>query len=87
MVVPGYNEEITAPKTVENLLRSDYPDLEIVFVDDGSTDNTYKNIESQYGGHPSVKVLTKPNGGKASALNYGIGFASGDILVCIDAQF
>ena len=86
IIVPGYNEELTAPKTVENLLRSDYPDLEIIFVDDGSKDNTFKNIQARYGNHPKVKVLTKPNGGKASALNYGIGFASGDILVCIDAD-
>ncbi len=86
IIVPGYNEEITAPKTVENLLLSDYPDIEIVFVDDGSKDNTYKNIHALYGNHPKVKVLTKVNGGKASALNYGIGFASGDILVCIDAD-
>lgn len=86
IIVPGYNEEITAPKTVENLLRIDYPDFEIVFVDDGSKDNTFKNIEAQYGYNPKVKVFTKPNGGKASALNYGIGFATGDILVCIDAD-
>lgn len=86
IIVPGYNEEITAPKTVENLLRIDYPDFEIIFVDDGSKDNTFKNIEAQYGHHPQVKVFTKPNGGKASALNYGIGFATGDILVCIDAD-
>jgi poly-beta-1,6 N-acetyl-D-glucosamine synthase len=86
IIVPGYNEEITAPKTVENLLRSDYPDMEIVFVDDGSKDNTFRNIDALYGNHPKVRVLTKPNGGKASALNYGIGFASGDILVCIDAD-
>jgi peptidoglycan-N-acetylglucosamine deacetylase len=86
IIVPGYNEEITAPKTVENLLRIDYPDFEIVFVDDGSKDNTFKNIEALYGDHPKVKVFTKPNGGKASALNYGIGFATGDILVCIDAD-
>lgn len=86
IIVPGYNEEITAPKTVENLLRIDYPDFEIVFVDDGSKDNTFKNIAELYGTHPKVKVFTKPNGGKASALNYGIGFATGDILVCIDAD-
>jgi poly-beta-1,6 N-acetyl-D-glucosamine synthase len=86
IIVPGYNEEITAPKTIENLLRTDYPNFEIVFVDDGSKDNTYKNIESLYGSNPKVKVFTKPNGGKASALNYGIGFSSGEILVCIDAD-
>ncbi len=86
IIVPGYNEEITAPKTVENLLLTDYPDFEIIFVDDGSKDNTYANILALYGDHPRVKVLTKPNGGKASALNYGIAYATGDILVCIDAD-
>ncbi len=86
IIVPGYNEELTAPKTVENLLRSDYPDFEIVFVDDGSKDDTFKNIQALYGKNPKVKVLTKPNGGKASALNYGIGFSTGDVLVCIDAD-
>ena len=86
IIVPGHNEEITAPKTIENLLRIDYPDFEIVFVDDGSKDNTFRNIQALYGNHPKVKVLTKPNGGKASALNFGIGFAAGDILVCIDAD-
>lgn len=86
IIVPGYNEEITAPKTVENLLLSTYPDIEIVFVDDGSKDNTYSKVSELYGGHSKVKVLTKPNGGKASALNYGISQASGEILVCIDAD-
>lgn len=86
IIVPGYNEELTAPKTVENLLRSDYKDIEVIFVDDGSKDNTFKNIQTLYGNHPKVKVLTKPNGGKASALNYGIGFATSEILVCIDAD-
>lgn len=86
IIVPGYNEEITAPKTVENLLKSTYPDIEIVFVDDGSKDNTFRNISELYGDHPKVKVLTKPNGGKASALNYGIRQASGELLVCIDAD-
>jgi cellulose synthase/poly-beta-1,6-N-acetylglucosamine synthase-like glycosyltransferase/spore germination protein YaaH/peptidoglycan/xylan/chitin deacetylase (PgdA/CDA1 family) len=86
IIVPGYNEELTGPKTVENLLLTDYPDIEIIFVDDGSSDNTYKNILAQYGDHSKVKVLTKQNGGKASALNYGISYATGDILVCIDAD-
>lgn len=86
IIVPGYNEELTGPKTVENLLLTDYPDIEIIFVDDGSKDNTYKNILALYGNHPRVKVFTKPNGGKASALNYGISYATGDFLVCIDAD-
>jgi spore germination protein YaaH/peptidoglycan/xylan/chitin deacetylase (PgdA/CDA1 family) len=54
IIVPGYNEELTGPKTVENLLHTDYPDFEIIFVDDGSNDNTYRNIEALYGNHPRV---------------------------------
>jgi cellulose synthase/poly-beta-1,6-N-acetylglucosamine synthase-like glycosyltransferase/spore germination protein YaaH/peptidoglycan/xylan/chitin deacetylase (PgdA/CDA1 family) len=86
VIVPAYNEEITACKTVENLLKSTYPNLEIIFVDDGSKDNTYQNVLDKFGNHPKVSVNTKPNGGKASALNYGIQIATGDILVCIDAD-
>jgi peptidoglycan-N-acetylglucosamine deacetylase len=86
IIVPGYNEEITASRTIENLLKSDYHDFEVVFIDDGSTDNTLRNIQSLFSEQPNVKILTKPNGGKASALNYGIGFSSGEILVCIDAD-
>lgn len=86
VIVPGYNEEVTATKTIENLLRSTYPDLEIVFVDDGSRDRTLEVVQAAFGDHPKVKVLTKPNGGKASALNHGIAQASHEILVCIDAD-
>lgn len=86
VIVPAYNEEITATKTVENLLKSTYPNLEIIFVDDGSKDDTYKNVMAAYGNHPKVSVNTKPNGGKASALNYGIQIATGEVLVCIDAD-
>lgn len=86
IIVPAYNEEITASKTIENLLLSDFPDFEIIFVDDGSKDSTFKNISALYSSNPKVKVLTKPNGGKASALNYGISYASGEIIVCIDAD-
>lgn len=86
VIVPAFNEELTANRTVQKLLGSDYADLEIIFVDDGSKDHTYQKVNDQFGNHPQVKVLTKPNGGKAAALNYGIERASGEILVCIDAD-
>lgn len=86
IIVPAYNEEITATRTIENLLNCDYPNYEIVFVDDGSKDKTYENVNLVYGNHPKVKVTTKPNGGKASALNFGIRMANGVFLVCIDAD-
>lgn len=86
IIVPAYNEEITGSKTVENLLLSNYPNFEIIFVDDGSKDNTYKIITENFKDNPLVKIYTKTNGGKAQALNFGISKASGEIMVCIDAD-
>ena len=86
IIVPAYNEEINAIKTIENLLQQDYEDLEIVFVNDGSTDNTFEKVANAFLNNSKVKVFTKPNGGKASALNFGISNSDGDYLVCIDAD-
>ncbi|MEO8535780.1 MAG: polysaccharide deacetylase family protein [Flavobacterium sp.] len=86
IIVPAYNEEINAVKTIENLLCQDYPDFDIVFVDDGSKDKTFAMISNAFKDNPIVKVNTKPNGGKASALNYGISLTQSDYVVCIDAD-
>lgn len=86
IIVPGYNEEVTAIKTIQSLLKTAYNIFEIIFVDDGSKDKTYELVNDAYGHHPLVKVLTKPNGGKASALNFGISHAKYEFVVCIDAD-
>ncbi|MBV9986648.1 MAG: glycosyltransferase [Chitinophagaceae bacterium] len=86
IIVPAYNEEVNAVRSLENLLKCDYPHFDIVFVDDGSSDRTFQKVNTAFGHHPLVTVLTKPNGGKASALNYGIGHSSADYVVCIDAD-
>jgi cellulose synthase/poly-beta-1,6-N-acetylglucosamine synthase-like glycosyltransferase len=87
VVVPAYNEEKVIVDTVTSLLRQDYAGpLEIVVVDDGSPDATYSVVRDAFGSHPTVTVLTKPNGGKASALNQGIARASGEIVIALDAD-
>lgn len=86
IIIPAYNEEINAIRTIESLLASDYSQLEVVFVDDGSRDQTYTLVQKHFLAEPRVQVLTKANGGKASALNYGIARAKGELLVCIDAD-
>ncbi|MEJ0103342.1 MAG: glycosyltransferase [Bacteroidota bacterium] len=86
IIVPAYNEEVNAVKTVRNLLLQDYPGIEIIFVDDGSKDNTYKAVAAAFSNNDKVYVLTKPNGGKASALNLGISYAQSEFVVCIDAD-
>lgn len=86
VIVPAYNEEVNAVRTIENLLKSDYPNFDILFIDDGSKDNTYSVVSEYFASNPKVKVLTKANGGKASALNYAIKQSQSEILVCIDAD-
>ena len=86
VIVPAFNEEVNAIRTVNYLLKSSYPDLEVIFVDDGSKDDTFNIVNSAFKDNSRVRVLTKTNGGKAAALNFGIEYASGEILVCIDAD-
>ncbi len=86
VIVPAYNEEVNATRTVDSLLKQDYPDLEIIFVDDGSKDKTFETVKNAFAGNPMVKVLTKTNGGKASALNFGIANTDAEFVVCIDAD-
>jgi cellulose synthase/poly-beta-1,6-N-acetylglucosamine synthase-like glycosyltransferase len=86
IIVPGYNEEVNAVRTVEGLLLADYPNFDIIFIDDGSKDRTFEIVKAAFENHPMVRVLTKENGGKASALNFGIEQADGELLVCIDAD-
>ena len=86
IIVPAYNEEVNAIRTVKSLLAQNYPQLEIIFVDDGSKDETYTRVGEYFLANPKVRVYTKSNGGKASALNFGIQKSTADFVVCIDAD-
>lgn len=86
VLVPAYNEEAVITDCIAALLRCEGNISEIIVVDDGSTDNTYDVAKAAYAGHPRVKVLRKPNGGKASALNFAITKADAEILIAIDAD-
>ena len=86
IVVPAYNEELNSVRTINSLLSQDYPQIEVIFVDDGSKDNTFETVNEQFKQNLKVHVFTKMNGGKASALNFGIEKSNGDFVVCIDAD-
>jgi len=86
IIVPAYNEALQVVRNVQNLMKCDYLNFEIVFVDDGSTDNTYSLVKEAFKDCPQVRVFTKQNGGKSTALNFGIEKSEGEILVCIDAD-
>ena len=86
IIVPAFNEQVNAVSSIQNLLKCDYPNFEIIFVDDGSKDQTYEIVKKAFENNSLVNVFTKQNGGKASALQYGIGQSHADYVVCIDAD-
>ena len=86
IIVPAYNEEVNAVSSIENLLKADYPRFEIIFIDDGSKDDTFNKVQYAFNGNSNVRVFRKPNGGKASALNFGIQQSSAEFVICIDAD-
>lgn len=83
VIIPAYNEEKVIGRTIESLIQADYPNKEIILVDDGSKDKTLE-VAQMY--KRQVKVLHKDNGGKASALNFGLAYSKGEIIVIVDAD-
>jgi cellulose synthase/poly-beta-1,6-N-acetylglucosamine synthase-like glycosyltransferase/peptidoglycan/xylan/chitin deacetylase (PgdA/CDA1 family) len=84
IVVPAYNEAVGIERAVRSLAGSDYADLEVIVVDDGSVDDTAEIVERL--GLDRVRVLRQANAGKAAALNRGLSAARHDIVVMVDAD-
>ena len=87
VIVPAFNEEKVIVQTIASLLNQRYGGaLEIVVIDDGSADDTAAISEKAYGSHPQVTIFRTENGGKASALNFGIARARHEIVIALDAD-
>jgi peptidoglycan-N-acetylglucosamine deacetylase len=89
VLVPAYNEETVIVRTIRSVLNSDYDNLRVIVIDDGSTDRTYEVARHAYAREIAsgrVEVLTKPNGGKAAALNYALERIDEEFYVGIDAD-
>jgi glycosyltransferase involved in cell wall biosynthesis len=82
VVIPCYQQAQYLGEAIESVLAQTYPHLEVVVVDDGSTDNVGA-IASRY---PGVRCVREPNSGPAAARNAGIRNSNGDFLVFLDAD-
>jgi biofilm PGA synthesis N-glycosyltransferase PgaC len=94
VLIPAWNEEVGLLTTVKSVLASTYRNLEIVVVNDGSTDNSdalMREFITEYAKtrkrrRPNIVYHYQENAGKGSALNKAIALSSGDILISIDAD-
>lgn len=85
VIVPAYNESGYIGPCIDSLVDADYPGpMEIVVVDDGSTDSTYE--EARAHATEEVTVLQQSNTGKHAALNTGLDYATGDAVMTVDAD-
>ncbi len=85
VLVPAYNEARVIQRTIQSLLEQAYDNLEVLVIDDGSSDDTIA-VARAASSDPRFRVISQPNAGKAAALNFGITEATGDIIVVIDAD-
>ncbi len=86
VIIPAFNEERVIVASVERVLASRNVTLQVIVVDDGSTDSTSRLVSERFGDDGRVRLLTLPNGGKAAALNRALALAAGEIVIALDAD-
>jgi cellulose synthase/poly-beta-1,6-N-acetylglucosamine synthase-like glycosyltransferase/peptidoglycan/xylan/chitin deacetylase (PgdA/CDA1 family) len=89
VLIPAYNEETVIVRTIRSVLNSDYKNLHVIVIDDGSSDRTAEVAREAYAAEIAagrVQVFSKPNAGKAAALNYALERMNEEIYVGIDAD-
>jgi cellulose synthase/poly-beta-1,6-N-acetylglucosamine synthase-like glycosyltransferase/peptidoglycan/xylan/chitin deacetylase (PgdA/CDA1 family)/spore germination protein YaaH len=86
VLVPSFNEELVIRNTIDSLLASDYDNYEVIVVDDGSTDRTAEVVRESFSGNARVRLFSIPNAGKATALNFGLQHATGEVVIALDAD-
>ena len=86
VVIPAHNEQMAIEATVRNALASEYSHIEVVVVDDGSTDRTAEILDSRFAADARVRIHHQVNRGKPAALNQALAMCTGEVIVTIDAD-
>lgn len=93
VLVPAWNEEVGIIKTIQSVLKSTHKKIELIIINDGSTDSTHqlitdfiKKYEKSKKSNATIKYLSLVNGGKAKALNEALKVVTGEFVVTVDAD-
>ncbi len=86
VVIPAYNAARTIGATLRSVIDQTYPNIEIIVVDDGSTDGTAAIVRSVLAGEPRLRFVAQGNAGVAAARNAGAALARGDFIAPVDAD-
>ncbi|KRA64433.1 polysaccharide deacetylase [Caulobacter sp. Root656] len=86
VLIPCFNEEKVIAASVSRILESEWKNIEVLVLDDGSKDGTAEAVHRAHGADPRVTLLSFENGGKARAVNRGLAVAKGDYVVALDAD-
>lgn len=86
VIIPVYNAGRTLIRAVDSILMQEYESMEVVLVDDGSTDDSAVLCDELASQEPRVRVIHKENGGVSSARNAGLEVAEGEYVMFLDAD-
>lgn len=86
VIVPAYNVEKYIADCLESITTQSYRDIEIIVVNDGSTDSTLEIINRHAAADPRIRVISQPNGGLSAARNVGLDAANGEWIAFVDGD-
>lgn len=87
VIIAAYNEEKVIAETLDSVLRTAYTGaIEVLVIDDGSSDQTAARVEAAAQADPRIRLIRQPNQGKALALRHGMKIATHDVFVLLDAD-
>lgn len=86
IAINNYNYSYFIVECVESVLNQTYHDIEIIIVDDGSTDNSLKILKKHYSNNEKIRIIEKENGGQLSSFNETVKYITGEIICFLDAD-